>query len=43
MDAKYFHEAITNTKNNLLEELGLMFQVEAQTTKALIEVTRHKF
>jgi methyl-accepting chemotaxis protein len=34
------HEVIANTRKGLHKELGLMFQVEAQKTKALIEPTR---
>jgi hypothetical protein len=36
---KDFHEAIANTRIDLHEEDGLMFQIEAKTTKALIEAT----
>jgi hypothetical protein len=33
------HKAIVNTRKDLHEELGLMFQLEVQTTKALVETT----
>jgi hypothetical protein len=39
-DAKDFHEAITNTRNDLHEELGLMLQVEAHITKAEIRINQ---
>jgi hypothetical protein len=38
----FFHEATVNTRNNLHEELGLMFQVEVQTTKAEIRVNQER-
>jgi hypothetical protein len=40
---KDFHETIANTRNYLHEELGLVLQVETQTTKALTEATQCKF
>jgi hypothetical protein len=42
-DAKNFHEAIANMRNDHHEELGLMLQVQAQATKALIKATGCKF
>lgn len=38
---KDFHKAIANTTNNLHKELDLMFQVEAETTKAEIRITQN--
>jgi hypothetical protein len=38
---KNFHEAIVNTRNDLYEELDLMFHLEAWTTKAEIR-TKNK-
>jgi hypothetical protein len=40
---KLLVESISDTRKGLHEELGLMFQVEAQTTKALIEANRREF
>jgi hypothetical protein len=37
------HQVIANTRKDLNEELGLMFHVEAQTTKALIKPTPCEF
>jgi hypothetical protein len=37
------HEAIGNMRKELHEELGLMFQVEARTTKAITEAARCEF
>jgi hypothetical protein len=39
MDTKDFHEATSNTRNNLHEELDLMFQVKAQAIKAEIRIS----
>jgi hypothetical protein len=36
---KDFHEAIANTRIDLHEGDSLMFQVEAETVKVLIEAT----
>jgi transcriptional regulatory protein LevR len=40
---KDFYEAIANTRKDFQEELGLMLQVDTQTTKALIEAIRREF
>jgi hypothetical protein len=37
---KDFHEAIANTRNNLHEELGLMFHLNAWKTKAEIRIKK---
>jgi hypothetical protein len=43
MDTKKgFLKAIVNMKNNLHKELSLMFQVEAQTTKAEIRTNKER-
>jgi hypothetical protein len=39
---KDFHEDIVNARNNLHEELGLMFQVDTQTTKAEIRIDQER-
>jgi hypothetical protein len=36
-------ESLVDTTKDLHEELGFMIQVEAKTTKTLIEITRSKF
>jgi hypothetical protein len=41
MRTKNFQESLVDTRKDLHEELSLMFQVEVQTMKALIEATRH--
>jgi predicted phage tail protein len=43
MRTKFLVESLVDMRKGLHEQLGLMFQVEAQTTKALIEANRPKF
>jgi uncharacterized phage infection (PIP) family protein YhgE len=40
---KFLVESLVDTRKGLHEELGLLFQVEAQTTKDLIEANRREF
>jgi hypothetical protein len=40
MQTKCLKETQADTRNDFHEELGLMFQVEAQKTKALTEANR---
>lgn len=37
------YQALANTRKDLHEEIGLMFQFEAKTTKALIQTIRSEF
>jgi hypothetical protein len=40
---KNHQESLADTRKDLHEELGLMFQVEVKTVKALLETTQQKF
>lgn len=43
MRTKSLQESLVDTRKDLHEELGLMFQVEAKTTKTLTGTTRREF
>jgi hypothetical protein len=40
---KNHQKSLADARKDLQEKLGLMLQVEAQTTKGLIETTRREF